>query len=141
MGLAYYIKTEVNANPDTGFLMTRAGVDNKNVEKAITIILKEYRKISQKTVPQTEFKKTKDYIKGKMALLLESSDALASFYGEQELLKRGILTQKEIYAKINKVSVNDVLKFSQDIFQPKKLNLALIGPFKDKRKFQKLLKF
>jgi len=140
LGLAYYVKTEVNANPDTGFLMTRAGVDNKNVEKAITTILKEYRKISQKAVPPAELKKAKDYIKGKMALLLESSDALASFYGEQELLKREILTPKEIYAKIDKVSGNDILRVAKDIFQPKKLNLALIGPFKDKSKFEKLLR-
>jgi len=140
LGLAYYVKTETNANPDTGFLMTRAGVDNKNVEKAITTILKEYKKISQKTVPPAELKKAKDYIKGKMALLLESSDALASFYGEQELFKREILTPKEIYAKIDKVSGGDILRVARDIFQPKKLNLALIGPFKDKSKFEKLLR-
>jgi len=140
LGLAYYVKTEVNADPDTGFLMTRAGVDSKNVEKAISTILKEYKKISQKAVPQAELKKTKDYVKGKMALLLESSDALASFYCEQELLKREILTPKEIYAKINKVSSQDILKVAQNIFQPKKLNLALIGPFQDKNKFEKLLR-
>jgi len=140
LSLAYYVKTEVNANPDTGFLMTRAGVDNKNVGKAISAILKEYRKVSQKLVPKSELKKAKDYIKGKMALLLEPSDALASFYSEQELLEREILTPKEIYAKIDKVSSQDILKVAKDIFQLKKLNLALIGPFKDKNKFEKLLK-
>ena len=76
-----------------------------------------------------------------MSLVLEASDAQASFYGSQELLENKILTSKQIYAKINKVSANDVLKVAQDIFQPQKLNLALIGPFKDKTKFQKLLKF
>ena len=120
--------------------MTRAGVDNKNVEKAILTILKEYRKISQNALPQAELKKAKDYVKGKMALILEPSDALASFYSEQELLEREILTPKEIYAKIDKVSSQDILKVAKDIFQLKKLNLALIGPFKDKRRFQRLLK-
>ncbi len=140
LGLAYYISTEVSADPDTGFLITQVGVDNKNVEKAISTILKEYKKISQKKIPAQELKKAKDYIKGKMSLQLEASDAQASFYGGQELLENRILTSKEIYAKINKVSVNDILKVSKDIFQPKKLNLALIGPFKDKGKFQKLLR-
>ena len=140
LGLAYYVKTSLEANPDTGFLITRAGVDNKNVEKAISTILKEYKKISQKAVPKPELKKAKEYVKGKMALILESSDALASFYGEQELLKREILTTKEIYARIDKVSSRDVLKVAKNIFQSAKLNLALIGPFKDKRKFQRLLK-
>lgn len=140
LGLAYYITTEVSADPDTGFLVTQAGVDNKNVEKAIITILKEYKKISQKKIPAAELKKVKDYIKGKMTLQLEASDAQASFYGIQELLENKILTQKEICAKINKVSADDILKLSRDIFQPQKLNLALIGPFKDKIKFQRLLK-
>jgi len=140
LGIAYYIKTSYEADPDTGYLVTQAGVDNKNVEKAISTILKEYKKISQKIVPKNELKKTKDYIKGKTALLLESSDAQASFYAGQELLEKKILTLKEIFKKIDKINQSDILKIAKDIFQPQKLNLALIGPFKDKKKFQKLLK-
>ncbi len=97
-------------------------------------------KISQKKVPLKELKKAKDCVKGKMALLLESSDALASFYGSQELLEKEALTPKEIYAKINKVSAGDILRVAKDIFKPEKLNLALVGPFKDKKPFQKILK-
>jgi len=140
LGLAYYIKTEVESNPDTGFLVTQAGVDNKNAEKAISVILKEYKKISQKRIPSLELKKAKDYIKGKMALMLESSDALASFYATQELLKKEILAPEEIYAKIDKVLARDIQQVARDIFQPKKLNLALVGPFKDRNKLKKLLK-
>ena len=140
LGIAYYIKTNVNSDPDTGYLATQAGVDNKNVEKAISIILREYKKISQKKVPAKEFKKAKDYIKGKTALELESSDAQATFYAGQELLENKILTPEEIFKKIDKVSINDILKVAKDIFQPNKLNLVLIGPFKDKSKFQKLFK-
>ena len=135
LGLAYYISTEVSSDLDSGFLVTSAGVDNKNIEKAISTILQEYKDISQKKVPATELKKAKDYIKGKTTLQLESSDALASFYGIQELLERRILTPEQIYDRINKVTADDVLKVSRDIFKPQKLNLALIGPFKDKSKF------
>jgi len=103
LGLAYYISTGVESDPDTGFLLTRAGVDNKNVDKAIRAILKEYRKISQETVKPKEIKKAKDYIKGRMALFLEPSDALASFYSAQELLKNEILTPKQIFKEIDKV--------------------------------------
>jgi len=140
LGLAYYISTGVEIDPDTGFLITRAGVDNKNVDKAIQAILKEYKKISQELVNPKEIKKVKDYIKGKMALSLEASDALASFYSAQELLKNEILTPQEIFKEIDKVKAKDILSVAQDIFQPEKLNLALIGPFKDKKRFENLLK-
>ncbi|MDP3991224.1 MAG: pitrilysin family protein [Candidatus Nealsonbacteria bacterium] len=140
LGLAYYISTSVDINEDTGFLLTRAGVDNKKAEKAVSVILKEYKKISSEKVPEAELKKAKEYVKGKMALGLESSDALASFYGLQELLEKEALTPKEIYDKIDQVSSQDVLKVARDIFQPKKMNLALIGPFDNKKTFEKILK-
>jgi len=139
LGIAYYINTNVSADPDTGYLVTLAGIDNKKVEDGISAILKEYKKISQEKVPKEELKKAKDYIKGKTALLLESSDALASFYAGQELLEKRILTPKKIFEKIDRVTVNDILKVAKEIFRPEKLNLALIGPFEDKTKFEKIL--
>ena len=140
LGLAYYIKTDAEADSDTGFLATRAGADNKNVEKAISTILKEYRKISHVKITADELKKAKDYIKGKTALVLEGSDDLSLFYGMQELLEKKILTPKDIYAKIDQVTSQDILRVAKDVFQPKNLNLALVGPFKDKNLFEKILK-
>ena len=140
LGIAYYIKTNTHLDPDTGFLVTQTGIDNKNVERAVSAILREYKKISRKRIPSRELRKAKEYIKGKTALELESSDAQAAFYAGQELLENKILTPEEIYKKIDKVTQNDILKIAQDVFRPEKLNLALIGPFKNKNKFQKLLK-
>lgn len=139
-GLAYYIKTGANSDTDTGFLATRAGVDNQKAERAIKSILKEYRKIAQKKISPTELRKAKDYTKGSALLEMESSDAQASFYAGQELLTNQILTLEEKFAKIEAVTVKDIQRVAQDIFRPAKLNLALIGPFKNKKKFEKLLK-
>ncbi len=44
LGLVYYINTVAASDTDSGCLVTQAGVDNKNVEKAIETILKEYKK-------------------------------------------------------------------------------------------------
>jgi len=139
LGLAYYVSTAIDSNPDTGYLMTQAGVDNTKVEKAICAILKEYQKISEKKVPFSEIKKAKDCLKGKTTLLLESSDAKASFYAAQELLEKKILTPKEIFKQIDKVTESEIRKVAKEIFQPQGLNLALVGPFKNKERFEKLL--
>jgi len=141
LGLAYYIRTGISSDPDVGSLVTHSGVDNSKAEKAISAIMKEYKNISQEKISLKELEKAKDHFKGKISLALETSDANASFYGGQEIVERKILTPKEICAKINKVTTNDVLRTAQDIFRPEKLNLALIGPFKNKEKFQRLLKF
>jgi predicted Zn-dependent peptidase len=140
LGLAYYINTDATSNADSGYLLTQAGIDNRKIEKAVSVILEEYRRISKEKVSEDELQKAKDYFKGKMSLLLESSDQQAIFYTMQDILEKKILTPEEIFSKINKVTREDILKIAKDIFRPQKLNLAIIGPFRDKNKFQKLLK-
>ena len=140
MGLAYYIKTISSSDPDTGYLYTQAGVATNKVKEAIKEILKEYKRLTREEVSKKELEKAKEHFKGKMDLYLETSDAIASFYGTQEILENKIYTSKEIFAKINKVTVSDIRKVSQEIFRPEKLNLALIGPFKEKKEFKEILK-
>jgi len=139
-GLAYYIHTYSENATDAGYLMTSAGINNQAVDKAISLILKEYKSLKSKRISQKELQKAKDYLKGTLTLSLELSDAQASFYAGQELLAQKTLTLKEKCAKIDKVTREDVLDIARDIFQPEKLNLALIGPFKNKKRFEKLLK-
>ncbi len=139
-GLAYYIRAVSGNNTDTGCLTTWAGVDNNNVEKAIRLILKEYIDLANKKVSKSELQKAKNNIKGKAVLSLESSSSQASFYTGQELLMNKILTPKKYLEEIDSVTRKDIQKTAQDIFRPEKLNLALIGPFKNKKKFDKLLK-
>ncbi len=139
-GLAYYVKTASEGTTDTGYLVTRAGVDHRIIEKTIKLILKEYTLLKNKKVSKSELQKAKDNLKGILTLSLESSDAQASFYAGQELLTKKILSPKEQFARINAVSLEDIQKTARDIFRPERLNLALIGPFKNKKRFDKLLR-
>jgi predicted Zn-dependent peptidase len=141
-GLAYSIHTSADNTTDTGYLVTQAGIDHKNLEKSIKLILQEYKNLKDKKITEKELQKAKDYLKGTMALSLDSSDSQASFYALQELLEKRILTAEEKFKKIDEVSADDINKVANDIFLPEKLNLAVIGPFeeKDKDKLLKLLK-
>ena len=76
-----------------------------------------------------------------MKLTLESSDDIANFYGGQDLLKKEIKNADEKAKEIRKVTALQVQNLAHDIFQNNKLNLALIGPFKEKNRFTKILKF
>jgi len=139
-GLAYYVHTSSESYTDSGYLVTQAGIPHKAAEKVAELIVKEYRSLSQKKISAGELQKAKDYLKGSSVIGLESSDAKASFYGLQELLGGKILTLKEKFKIIDKISREDIQKTAQDIFRSEKLNLALIGPQKNKLGFQKILK-
>jgi len=106
---------------------------------AVSEILKEYKKISSKKVPLDELNKAKENIKGKLAISLESTDAKASFYGINYLLKKETPTIEEMFREIDSITAEDVLSVSKDIFKPEKLNLAVIG-LVSKNEFKNILK-
>jgi len=139
-GLAYYVRSGIEAFADCGYLASNAGVEHKNLEKTLEIILKEYKKISENLVSEKELQKAKDFIKGKSLMGLEASDEVAMFFLNQELRKKKIMTVKEIFEHIDRVKTSGILRVAKDVFQNNKLNLAIIGPHKNAKKIEKLLK-
>ncbi|MDO8577405.1 MAG: pitrilysin family protein [Candidatus Wildermuthbacteria bacterium] len=141
LGIAYDINTSSDSDPDVGHLTTSAGVPHDKVEKAITTILREYQKLARTKVSSKELQKSKDHIKGVMALGLEASEAKASFFGMQELLEKQILTPEQIHAKIEKVSPALLQRAAKEMFVRNKLNLVVVGPSssKTKKKFENIL--
>jgi len=138
-GLAYYVNTSTNFYTDSGYLVTQCGVAHDNLGKTVEVILENYRKIKREGVSSQELQKAKDYLKGVVSLSLETSDAQASFLGHQEILTNKIEDLETKFKKIDRVRPEDIQKVASDIFRPEKLNLALIGPFKNKKKIEKLL--
>ena len=139
-GLAYYIKTELDAFQDSGIFLVAAGLDKKRINQAITLILQELKKIRTNGVAVKELADAKNFLKGKLVLELEDSESVADWYGKQQLLLNKIYTPEERLKKIFAVSQMQIKKVARQLFQQKQLNLALIGPFKKKGKFEKLLK-
>jgi predicted Zn-dependent peptidase len=137
LGLAYYVKTEVESNPDTGVVVTRIGAENRKTKDAILAVMKEYKRMTKETVSPKELKKAKDYLKGKSAISLESSDALCYFHGVNELLEERSYALEEVFSLIDRVTAKDIKQASREIFRPENINLALVGP--QKQSFKKIL--
>ena len=139
-GLAYYVRTSVDTYQDCGYLATQAGVEHKNLPLAIKTILSEYKKIATEKVTSRELQRAKDYVKGKSVMGLESSDEVAMFFIAQEIRKQKILTIQQIFKRVDKVSVEDILRVAKDVFRMNNLNLAVIGPHKSRKDLRGLLK-
>lgn len=140
-GLAYSIRTNVEHYVDTGYVETYAGVELNKIDEAVAITLDQCYGISNSKYPisKTELNKAKEYVKGHLALSLEDTRAINHFFGEEELILGKIVTPDEVYKGIDQVTVEDILRVAKVIFDPKKLNLAIIGPYKDQSHFEKLL--
>ena len=140
-GLAYYVRSDSEFYMDVGGFVTQAGVDVKRIDDAIKVILSEYYGIASGKfeISDEELTKSKEYLKGRLTLELEDSRSVAGLYATQEILKRKINTPQEVMIRTESVTKKQVLDVAKEIFVKKHLNLAIIGPYKDQSRFEKLL--
>lgn len=130
--LAYYVKTQAEFFNDSGYLTTQAGIPIDKIQSAVKIILKEYQKLTKNLVNKKELQKIKDLIRGRMAIQLEASENTADWYCRQAILRNKILTPEKFLDCVDKITSKDIQRVAQSIFINKKLNLAIIGPVKNK---------
>jgi predicted Zn-dependent peptidase len=140
-GLAYYVRSGTEEYHDAGSFAAQAGVEPKNIDESIKVILNEFSQLANKTPGSEELNKAKESIKGRLVLELEDSREVSTMIGLQELLEQEIRTPEKIMAEIDKVSAEDVTEVSKKLFNNKDLNFAVIGPFKEEDRFIKSLKF
>lgn len=126
-GLAYFVRTNTELYSDTGYLTTGAGIKRGHEEEAVSVIIDEYKKIITELVPEDELQRTKDMVKGRMAISLESSDDLASWYGRQVIYRKKYLRPEDYIKEIESINALDLKKMAKRIFIDANLNLALIG--------------
>lgn len=138
-GLAYYISCGTEDYLDTGTFYTRAGVDVNRVEDAIKEILIQYELIAKEAVREAELKKGKEYLKGKLTLSLEDSEAVAQMHARNELLYDQLRSYEDIAQAIDVVTAQDVLRVASDLLKKDAVHLAVIGPYEDKARFEALL--
>lgn len=141
LGLAYYVNALSEQMIDSGYLIAKAGIPRNSLKKCVKKIVKILSDFRKKEISEKELKFAKDFLRGTMALGLESSDEVALFYGEQELFYNKIMDLDEIWKKYEKVSAKEILDLSRKIFQPAKTGLAVIGPKKETEDdhFEKIL--
>lgn len=141
-GLAYAVRTTIERYQDTGYMGTYAGVDPKKVDEAIKVILDQSYGVTTGKYPITkkELKDFKEFLKGHLALALEETKDVSSFFSNQVLFHDEINIPEEVFKKIDKVTLEEVNYEAGRLFVPSRLNLAVIGNYNNSDKFEKLLK-
>lgn len=141
-GLCYYISSTVDDYTDCGHFSTNAGVDVNRIDQAVTSIIAEFKKLKDNPmVEESELKKAKSYLYGKLVINLEDSQEVAHLLGKQALLNEGMKTLDDLHKEINKVTLEDVARVAADIIQEDQMKLAYIGPERTEKSFVNLMKF
>ena len=132
--LAYDIHSFIQYFNDISSFNIYAGIDSSKLRETIQTILGELNKIKDSNLKEDELRKAKEMYKGALSLSLESTLSRAFWLGNRILLYGKTSTFDEIKEKIEEVKVKDIQKMAQNIFTKDKINLSIVGPFKEKDK-------
>ena len=140
-GLAYSIRTSMDRYTDIGYMGTYAGLDTKRAVEAVAVMLQQHYEITnnKQQITKEELVKSKEFLKGHLALALEDTSDVSSFFGDQELFSEKVLTPEEVFKKIDKVTMDEVNAEARRLFVPERLNLAIIGPYENDEEFKKIV--
>jgi predicted Zn-dependent peptidase len=138
-GLAYYVFGTNHSYVEAGSLYSQAGVDINRIDEAVTTIVEQFRRIAAEPVPEDELEKAKSFARGRFVLQLESPQGLIMYGLRRETLEGRTTEPEEVLAALGAVTVEDVQRVAQDVVAGHDLKLALIGPFDDAERFEKLL--
>lgn len=145
MGVGYYIHSNHDAYTDHGIFTISTGIDTGRIDEVITTLISECKKIISDEIKEEELQKVKDFVSGSFKLGFETSDSRAEYCALHEIIDGKIDDPDVEVEKINKITVADLKDIAKEIFVDEKLNMAIIGPYKDteeeKARFRKLLTF
>jgi predicted Zn-dependent peptidase len=137
-GLAYDVHTYSSKHRDGGYFAAYLGVDPKKAEEALDAVLGELRRIADEAVPESELTKVREFTKGRLRLGLESTNSLASWLCQQELLTSEVKTVDEVVALYEAVTTEDLQRVARRVLrQP--MQLAIIGPFSSDAPFRRAI--
>jgi predicted Zn-dependent peptidase len=138
-GLAYYVFGQNNAYTDAGSLYAQAGVDINRIDEAVETIARELRRVAEEPIPTEELEKARSSTKGRFVLQLESPHGTIMFGLRREVLEGQAAEPEDVIAALDAVTAEDVQRVAQEVVGGRGLNLAVIGPFDDAARFEKVL--
>jgi len=127
-GLAYAVFSGLSAYSDAGVMTVYAGCANDKVSEVVDLSLAEIRKLRDEPVPDVELRRAKDHLKGSLMLNLESTSSRMSHLARQYMAFGRHFTLDEMLLAIEQVTVEDVKRVAEDLFQKQSLVATVVGP-------------
>lgn len=127
-GLAYYSFSSVSGGPGPGPWRVVAGVNPTNVERAITGIRAEIRRICDEPVGEEELDDNKAFITGSLPLRLETNGGVARNILNMERYSLGLDYLQRYEGLIGEITVEQVQAVARRWLDPDAYALAIAGP-------------
>jgi predicted Zn-dependent peptidase len=138
-GLAYSVYAYAQQFAGSGVLGFYAGCNPTKAIEVIEIIRSVLSDVADNGMTHEEIERAKGAVRGSLVLSQEDTGSRMSRIGKNEIVYGAVMDFDDILKAISRVSAEDIREIASE-FLVKTPTLALVGPFKDESKFEKVLK-
>ena len=130
-GMAYYAFSTFDSTVGPGPLLVRAGVDPRNVERALDAIDQEIALMGADGPTARELGETRDFLIGSIPRLLENNPAIATFLQTAEQFGLGLDYDQRLPELLRAVTMEDVRAAAAEALHREHAVVAIAGPVRD----------
>ncbi len=127
LGITYQINTFLNSYKDVSAFGVYYSTSDKHWEKVFNIIRREFNKIIDGKIKDSEIKRVKEYLKGNTILSLENTTNRMIRLANSILHYGKILSLEEIVAKIDSVTKDEIKEIAKEVLAEKELVTITLG--------------
>jgi predicted Zn-dependent peptidase len=127
-GLAYSIYSFADLYRDTGLFGMYLGVAVEQARRSIEMTLAEFGRLLNDPPSTDELNNAKSQLKGNLMLGLENTSNRMMRLAKMELHREPYMDLGETLAKIDAVSLDDLIKMARRVIEPENLAAAILGP-------------
>jgi predicted Zn-dependent peptidase len=127
-GLAYSVGSFSNLYAGTGDVGLYVGTRSENLAQALAVIATELERFVEDPASEEELIRSRENVKGRIVLSLESTAARMSRLGGSLLNEMPILSVDEIVERIDAVRIDDLRQLAAELFAPERLSAVAVGP-------------
>jgi predicted Zn-dependent peptidase len=137
-GLAYSVYAYAQQFAGSGLIGFYAGCNPTKAVEVVEIIRSVLADVVDNGMTHEEIERAKGAVRGSLVLSQEDSGSRMSRIGKNEIVYGQVMDFDEILKAIARVSTEDIREIASE-FLVKTPTLALVGPFKNESKFEKVL--
>jgi predicted Zn-dependent peptidase len=114
-GIAYQVNSFLNSFNDISAFGVYLSTNEKMMEKALSLISKEFKKLRETKISERELKKAKESLKGNMILSLENTSNRMIRMAQSELYHNRMIPMDEVLNKIDNLTREDMLETANEL--------------------------
>jgi len=131
-GLAYSVFSYSSLHAHAGEIGVYLGTRPENLADALAVIGAELERCVQDPASEEELTRSRENLKGRVVLGMESTGARMSRLGSAVLNEMPVLSISEMIEHIDAVRIEQVRELAAELLAPERLSLAGIGPSRER---------